>query len=276
MKNTLPITVVIPTYNRARWLRECLASVARQSVRPREVIVVDDGSTDETEPVCRREWPEIEYCYQANRGVSAARNRGIRMAGSEWIALLDSDDLWEPTKLERQWAVLQSDPQLKALQTEEIWLRNGKRVNPRRIHAKPSGWLFAELIPVCLVSPSAVIIHREVFEKVGDFDETLPACEDYDLWLRMALHYRIETLREALTIKRGGHADQLSRQWGLDRYRIQSLKKLLQECELTKEQRTLVETDIQRRCRILVSGFKKHGDAAAARYYSDLEQLYAV
>ena len=276
MKETLPITVVIPTYNRAGWLRECLASVAGQSVRPREVIVIDDGSTDETAQICRREWPEFQYSYQANQGVSAARNRGIRMACSEWLALLDSDDLWEPTKLERQWAVLQSDPQLKALQTEEIWLRNGKRVNPRRIHAKPSGWLFAELIPLCLVSPSAVIIHREVFEKVGAFDETLPACEDYDLWLRIALHYRIETLGEALTIKRGGHADQLSRQWGLDRYRIQSLEKLLQANQLTKEQRALVETDIQRRCRILVSGFEKHGDAAAARYYSDLEQRYAV
>ncbi len=262
------ISVVIPTYNRADWLRECLESVRNQTLQPLELIVVDDGSTDQTAALCREFPMELEYIYQDQRGVSAARNRGIAAARYDWIALLDSDDLWVPDKLRRQWDAIQADSSLRVLQTEEIWIRNGRRVNPREIHRKPSGWVFEEMIPLCLVSPSAVMIHREVFDRCGHFDEELPACEDYDLWLRIALHFKVETLRDALTIKRGGHEDQLSRQWGLDRYRIQALLKILDDAAINEEQKKIVKSDIRRRCDILIKGFAKRDNASATEYYA--------
>ena len=159
---------------------------------------------------------------------------------------------------------------VRVVQTEEIWIRRGRRVNPRDRHRKPSGWIFEASIELCLVSPSAVLIHREVFDAVGCFDESLPACEDYDLWLRLALKYPVHTLREALTIKHGGHEDQLSAQWGLDRYRVQSLQKLLNEQELTPSQRDLVTEDIQRRCHILIQGFEKRGQVQEAEKYREI------
>ncbi len=268
------ISVIIPTYNRAGFLAECLASVAAQTAADFELIVIDDGSTDETESLCQQASIDYHYIYQENSGVSAARNLGIQSSHAEWLAFLDSDDLWEPTKLARQLEFIQNYPETRILQSEEIWIRNGKRVNPRDIHAKPSGWVFEEMIPLCRVSPSAVMIHRDVFERVGLFDEALPACEDYDLWLRIALHYPIECLREPLVIKRGGHEDQLSKQWGLDRYRIQALEKILQEPKLTDKQRELVIADIRRRCEILIQGFEKRGKVEPSIQYRQMIQAY--
>lgn len=267
MKQDCPVSVVIPTFNRALWLRECLDSVVHQTLPPREIIVVDDGSDDETERVCRRVLSEVIYLYQERRGVSAARNRGINAARSDWIAFLDSDDLWLPKKLMLQIDYLGRNPEVKVLQTEEIWLKNGRRVNPRRIHKKPSGWVFEKMIPLCLVSPSAVMIHRSVFDHVGLFDETLPACEDYDLWLRIALYYPIITLAEPLTIKRGGHEDQLSRQWGLDRYRIRALEKILNDEAISEEQKELVRCDISRRSHIFIQGRQKREKDADCNNY---------
>lgn len=266
----LPITVVIPTYNRAKFLQECLESVSIQTHPPTQVIVVDDGSEDQTESVCRQSSLDVRYIYLEHCGVSTARNRGIQAATTAWIALLDSDDLWQAQKLERQWAFVQEHPECRILQTEEVWIRKGRRVNQRAIHHKPSGWIFGASLEHCLVSPSAVLIHREVFADVGSFDEALPACEDYDLWLRMALYYPIYTLREPLTIKQGGHADQLSAQWGLDRYRVRSLQKLLDGDQLNKRQREQVIKNLRRRCEILINGFEKRGKADEANIYRDV------
>lgn len=252
------ISVVVPVYNRASFLKEALESVFAQTLPPLEVIVIDDGSTDETRNLCQNQFPKIRYFYQENKGVSAARNLGVRNAQGEWFAFLDSDDLWDPRKIEVQWKYIENNPEVRIFQTEEIWIRNGRRVNPKKKHAKKSGWIFEDCIPLCIVSPSAVAIHREVFDKVGLFDEELPACEDYDLWLRVALHYPIETLSEALTIKRGGHADQLSKQWGLDQYRVRALQKLLKS-NLPENKKKIVLEDIERRLAILRAGFEKRG-----------------
>lgn len=253
------VTVLIPTLNRGWCLGAALESVVEQTLRPDEVIVIDDGSTDETASIVRNSPPVVKYLQQQNCGVSAARNRGITAARNEWIALLDSDDLWKPEKLALQMDFIERHPEVRIIQTDEVWIRNGKRVNPRNIHQKKSGWIFEACIPLCIVSPSAVIIHREVFETIGYFDEALPACEDYDFWLRAALRYPIHTLPEKLTIKQGGHADQLSRQWGLDRYRVQALQKILQDPMLSDKQRKLVVADIKRRWAILVKGYGKRG-----------------
>ena len=140
----------------------------------------------------------------ARLGVAAARNLGISAARGQWLAFLDSDDLWMPEKLARQMAYLAGLPELVLCQTEETWERRGLKVNQPRSHRKIGGWIFFPSLERCLVSPSAVILHRTVFEKHGGFDENLPAAEDYDLWLRLSWRYQIGLLPEALVIRRGG------------------------------------------------------------------------
>lgn len=252
------ISIIIPTYNRAERLKDAIESVRTQTYVNWELIIVDDGSTDNTEGVVRSfDDRRIYYIKQDNRGVSAARNTGISKARGKLIAFLDSDDRWSPSKLEVQKDFFDSNSEAYLCQTEEIWIRNGMRVNPKKKHAKPSGWIFKECLPLCCVSPSAVMVRQEVFETIGVFDESLLSCEDYDLWLRASLHYEIITLPDQLTIKIGGHDDQLSRQPCLDVYRIRSLKKLLNNPALIPVLRPLVENDIVRRAQIVENGAKK-------------------
>jgi glycosyltransferase involved in cell wall biosynthesis len=254
------VSVIIPTYNRSNFLKEAVDSVLAQKGVAVEVIVVDDGSTDETASILESFGPAIRSVYQPRSGVSAARNRGIRMATSEWLAFLDSDDLWLDRKLVRQLDFLARHHDLRICQTEEIWIRNQKRINPRKYHEKPRGHCFPLLLERCLVSPSAVIIHREIFEEVGLFDETLPACEDFDLWLRIGCRHPIGLLGEPLIIKRGGHADQLSASIPcLDLYRIQALAKLLCKEPLRRDHREAALEAMKRKGRVYIAGCRKRG-----------------
>lgn len=194
-----------------------------------EIIVVDDGSTDNTNEVLKPFLGRglITLLVQENRGVSAARNFGIRQSSGEFVAFLDSDDLWMPDKLSCQIDFFENSPEAMICQTEEIWIRNGKRVNPKNKHKKLSGMIFEPSLNLCLVSPSAVMMRRDFFEIKGFFDETLPACEDYDLWLRTSVDMPVWLVDKPCIIKRGGHQDQLSANHSLDKYRISSILKLL-------------------------------------------------
>ncbi|HAA02250.1 MAG TPA: glycosyl transferase, partial [Syntrophobacteraceae bacterium] len=200
------VSVIIPTYNRAALVLEAVASVLLQKIADRdlEIIVVDDGSEDDTGEQLQPLLSRIRYVRQEHAGVSRARNTGIQLAHGKWLAFLDSDDLWVADKLPRQLRYLASHPELQICQTEEIWMRNGLRWNPKNHHRKPSGRCFEALLERCLVSPSAVVLHRNLLEQVGNFDENLPACEDYDLWLRIGWRHPIGLLPEPLVIKRGG------------------------------------------------------------------------
>lgn len=221
------ISVIIPTYNRATRLLRALRSVLAQTCAPDEILVIDDGSTDETARLIL-DVPGVRYLPQSRRGVSAARNHGIRAARGKWLAFLDSDDQWLPEKLERQRKALAQSPDALICHTNEIWIRRGRRVNPRRKHAKSGGRIFARCLPLCVISPSSAMLHRSLFGEVGLFDETLPACEDYDLWLRICARYPVLYLEEPLIVKHGGHSDQLSRRfWGMDRFRIRALEKIV-------------------------------------------------
>jgi GT2 family glycosyltransferase len=253
------VSVIIPTHNRRDFVREAIASVLAQTYQDFELLVVDDGSTDDTSEVVR-EFPGLRYIRQENRGVSAARNRGVADSSGKMLAFLDSDDLWQPRKLEMQVEFFAAHPKARICQTEEIWLRKGVRVNPHNKHKKPSGDIFARSLHLCLVSPSAVMMQRELFECLGGFDESLPACEDYELWLRIAATEHVHLLETPLAIKRGGHADQLShRFWGMDRFRVAALCKLLASDILTLEQRTQTEEVLLAKCRILAQGARKRG-----------------
>jgi GT2 family glycosyltransferase len=263
------VSVIIPTYNRGWCLNEAVESVFSQTYGRYELIVVDDGSEDDTGKRLSP-YEDITVITQHNRGVSAARNRGIAVSKGDLIAFLDSDDLWLPEKLSAQVAFFQANPEALVCQTQETWIRNGRRIFPKNRHQKQSGLFFDRSLDLCLVSPSAVMMKKHLFEEVGGFDEKLPACEDYDLWLRVGVRIPIFLIDEALVIKRGGHTDQLSSKAGLDKYRIQSIKKLLEGGTLSHDQKAAAVAVLQNKCEIYASGCKKRGKLEEMAYYHDL------
>lgn len=268
------ISVIIPTYNRASMVVEAVESVLAQDMTDFELIVINDGSTDETEEKLSVYGSRLKYYQQENAGVSAARNRGVTFAAAPLIAFLDSDDLWLPSKLQVQHTYMTENPEIHICQTEEIWWRNGRRVNPRKHHQKASGDIFQRSLDLCLVSPSAVMMRRELFQKVGYFDEELPMAEDYDLWLRVAVDYPVVLLPEPLVIKRGGHSDQLSARKGIDRYRIEALEKLLNSGRLSPEQYNWTWKALQRKCQIYGQGCLKRGKVQEGERYLALPDKY--
>jgi len=268
------VSVIIPTFNRAHLVGRAISSALFQTFENYEILVVDDGSTDSTGKVVAQFGSRIRYIpLGTNRGVSAARNAGIRESSAPYIAFLDSDDYWLPEKLSAQIRFFQDDPEVLICQIEEHWIRRGRRVNPGKIHQKPSGDIFSPSLRLCLVSPSAVMISRSLLDETGLFDETLPACEDYDLWLRIAARYPIPLIERPLVIKTGGHSDQLSRRFfGMDRFRIRSLANLLHRNTLTfaQEQETLEE--LKRKCHIYAKGCFKRGRKKEGQFYLDLPE----
>jgi glycosyltransferase involved in cell wall biosynthesis len=268
------VSVIIPTYNRGWSLQEAIDSVLAQDFSDFELIVVDDGSTDNTLDIIGSYSDDIIFLHQPNKGVSAARNRGITSSVGRLIAFLDSDDLWLPEKLSIQVDFFHTRPDTFICQSEEIWIRNGVRVNPKKRHKKPSGMIFEPSLDLCLVSPSAVMVKRSLFDEVGAFDESLPACEDYDLWLRVSCRYPITLIDMPLIIKRGGHQDQLSRSPGLDKFRIRAIKKLLDSNLLSKEQHEKAVKALKEKCGIYASGCLKRGRLGEAEYYTNLLKIY--
>ena len=256
----LKLSVIIPTYNRANLLPRALKSVQKQTLQADEVIVVDDGSTDNTVDLVQRCFPQFHILFQQRKGVSAARNLGIANAKNQWLAFLDSDDEWLPNKLAMQTNALNDQPQCLISHTEEIWIRNGKRVNPMKKHKKYGGFIFKKCLPLCVISPSSVIMHRDLLDKVGLFDESLQACEDYDLWLRICANHPVSFIDVPLIRKYGGHDDQLSRRyWGMDRFRIQSLEKIIQSHELQVDDFRAAANMLLQKIDIYIQGAKKRG-----------------
>jgi len=232
------ISVIIPVFNRESTISRAIDSVLNQTYKSLEIIVVDDGSTDKTAEILKSYSNNIKVIHQKNSGVSVARNNGIKNSIGEWIALLDSDDEWLPNKLKLEVDYINENLDMKILQTEEIWIRNGKRIDPKKYHKKIAGNIFQKSLELCLVSPSAVIFKRSLFNEIGEFDEDLPVCEDYDYWLRVSLKYPVGLIKKYGIIKYGGHSDQLSQKyWGMDRFRIQSLEKIINNKSLDKQEK---------------------------------------
>lgn len=269
------VSIIIPTHNRGYCLRESIGSVLRQGYQNFELILVDDHSTDNT-PELVKNFPGLNYIrLPARYGVSKARNTGIKNAQGKYICFLDSDDLWMDQKLGLQVDWMESYPDRQVSYTDEIWIRHGVRVNPMKKHRKYSGNIFKYCLPLCIVSPSSVMLRSSIFEEVGDFDETLPACEDYDLWLRIASRYPIHFMKEKLIVKRGGHPDQLSRKyWGMDRFRVFALQKLIQNNGLNREYRQLSIKTLAEKCSVLHQGFLKREKTTEAGYYRSLAEFY--
>ena len=271
------VSVVIPTYNRLPRVKDAIDSVLKQTYRDFKLWVVDDGSTDGTGESLRVFGNKVKYISQDNSGVSAARNLGLRVSRGKYVAFLDSDDLWEPRKLEIQVRWMEANPQFPLSYTDEVWIRRGIRVNPKKRHAKYSGWIFEKCLPLCIISPSSVLMKRALFEEIGGFDETLPVCEDYDFWLRLTCRYPVLFIDKKLIVKRGGHPDQLStRSWGNDRYRVMALENLLRSQDLKAEERRMVSGELVRKCHILSRGFYKRGKREEGKKYEDLAKRYGA
>jgi glycosyltransferase involved in cell wall biosynthesis len=266
------VSVIIPTYNRARKVARAVASVLYQTHTDYELIVVDDGSRDNTgETLSLFPSRIIRLVHDGNRGVSAARNTGITASGAPLIAFLDSDDYWLPEKLAVQVAFFKAHPKAMACQTQEIWIRKGLRVNPRKKHLKPSGRIFVPSLKLCLVSPSAVMVTRSLLDEVDLFDEAFPVCEDYDLWLRVSCKYPIHLLNKDLVIKEGGAPDQLSKSlMGMDRFRIKSLVKIIESGCLIARQRNAALRELRAKCEVYGKGCMKRGKKEEGEYYLQL------
>jgi glycosyltransferase involved in cell wall biosynthesis len=175
----MKISVVIPTYNHAQWLSESIESALNQTLQPYEIIVVDDGSKDNTKEVVSRY--RVKYVYQQNAGLSAARNKGIEVAIGDWIALLDADDVWMPAKLERQVA---------AIGDEEFCYCATTRFFPDARTEEPECFFGEDALKTLrhhnFIDPSSVLAKREAFLKVGGFNREMPAGEDWEMWLKLA------------------------------------------------------------------------------------------
>ena len=254
----MKISVIIPTYNRKHTLQRAIDSVLAQTFKPFEIIIVDDGSKDGTKEWLLLNYPSVQYIHQPNNGVSSARNKGIQISQGSWIALLDSDDEWMPEKLEYQSRFIEVNRNSSFCHTNEIWIRNGVRVNQMKKHKKYGGDIFKHCLDICRISPSSSIIKKDVFEEVGAFDESLTVCEDYDLWLRVTAKFNILFLDEPLIKKYGGHLDQLSRvPEGIEQYRIRSLEKILSMGSLTETQFRSAKDMLIHKLNIYAKGLKK-------------------
>ena len=261
------ISVVIATFNRESFISKCVESVMCQTRQPDEIIVVDDGSVDNTWKILKKigftndgnKKTPYRYIYQDNKGVSSARNIGIKTSRFEYVALLDSDDIWKKDKLEKQLLGIKNEKyRFRLSHTDEIWVRNGIRVNARNKHKKSGGDIFQKCLELCCISPSSSLIHRSVFQDFGYFDENLLACEDYDFWLRFCAYENVHYLNVPLLIKFGGHDDQLSKtHWGMDRFRVYALEKLLEDEGLDPNKRQEALKQIIFRLEILIKGSLK-------------------
>ena len=270
------VSVVVPTYNRAYRLEETLRSVVNQTYQDFELIVVDDGSTDDTSKVMQS-FPGAQYIFmEENSGVSSARNKGLAHAKGRYICFLDSDDLWDEKKLQVQVQWMEENPDCQVCYTDEVWIRGGVRVNSKNKHRKYSGDIFRYCLPLCIVSPSSAMLRGVIFDDIGNFDESLPVCEDYDLWLRIAMKYTFHFIEKPLIIKQGGHADQLSRKyWGMDRFRVAALKKLLDQNSLDNERLQLTRSALVKKCSVLIQGFAKRGKKKDEFFYRELVDKYS-
>ena len=272
MKKYPLVSVILPSYNRAWTLKDAVDSVLLQDYPNIELIIIDDGSDDDTQELLGVYKNKITVLCQENKGVSAARNKGIKASRGKFIALLDSDDAWDKRKISCQMEFFNDHPEALICQTEEIWIRNGKKVNPKVKHKKPSGMIFEQSLHLCLVSPSSVMMKRQLFDMKGYFNETFLVCEDYDLWLRVSSTLPVFLIDKPYTIKRGGHKDQLSNFHSQDKFRIQSLSTLIESSSLTQEQVQKAKKVLKKKCVIYGNGCIKRGKNKEGESYLGLAE----
>jgi len=252
------VSIIIPTYNRYDLLLGAIESIKNQTYKNFEIIIVDDGSIDKT---CRLQSDKsVVYLHQKNKGPAAARNSGVKLAKGEWIAFLDSDDLWCREKLRLQMDFVKENSEYNIFYTDESWIRNGKYVNKKKFHKKYHNWIYPQCLKLCFVGISTLLIKKNLWKKFGGMDETMPVAEDYDLWLRLAAENKFFYIDKELVIRSGGRDDQLSISFrGMDKYRIIALQKMMEEGALKAEWKKLTCDELIKKCEIYMTGCEKHG-----------------
>lgn len=265
------VDIIVPSYNRKAFLKKAVRSVYKQTYSNWRLIIIDDGSTDGTHLEDYGSRTQL-FRFDENKGVSFARNQGIKNSSAEWLAFLDSDDEWMPSKLEKQIQLAHKNPSAKWIHCNEIWIKNNQLLNQKKQHEKSGGRIFDRCVSLCCVSPSAVLIKRELFEELGFFREDFPVCEDYELWLRLSASYNIFFLEEALVVKQGGHPDQLSKKFkAMDYWRVKALIPFLKDGRLSLEERRKVRHSLLKRTDILLKGYKKH---KSFQNQAEIQSLY--
>lgn len=228
------VGVVIPTAQRPIFMIEALESILDGTILPHRIVMIIDstGHDGESELSVMDQWlekysgsPVVTVLKGGGHGPAHARNMGVEELKTEYIAFLDSDDLWAPTKLERQLQYLDKRPHLSGCQTLERWEKNGKQLNQPERLIPSAGTMTVESMEACMVSPSSVILKRDVFLSIGGFDPAFPVCEDYELWLRLLHKYSMGLVPEKLVTKRSGGWSQLSQRHSQDIYRARALLK---------------------------------------------------
>ena len=273
-ENKYKISVVIPTLNRINTLQRALDSAINQTYKAAEIIVVDNGSSDGTLKFLREQYPKITILTENKIGVSSARNKGIKKSINQWIALLDSDDAWHPRKLEIQTSMLDSAlKEYNLIHTDEVWFRNNKHINQMKKHKKQGGYIFERCLSLCCISPSSVLFKKNILDKVGLFDESLPVCEDYDMWLKICSSEEVLFAQDKLTYKYGGHKDQLSKSyWGMDRFRIKSIENIIKNFDLTYNQKKQAKKELIKKLKIIINGaFKRNNLSIVNEFSTKLE-----
>jgi len=268
------VSVLIPTFNRQETIERAVSSVLLQTHQELECIVIDDASTDKTlELLAKFDDPRLKVIsLPENHGVSFTRNKGFSQAKGEAIALLDSDDEWLKDKLERQLPLLEKYPLVHG---EEIWVRKGKRVNQKKVHRKEGGKIFERCLHLCLISPSATLMKRELYQEMNGFREDFPVCEDYELWLRVTHAYEVGFIPEPVIIKYGGHEDQLSAKYkAMDYWRVKAMDEVSRNHSLSEEELKVLKEVLLKKCEILILGYRKHGNIEKIPFIEEVRERH--
>jgi glycosyltransferase involved in cell wall biosynthesis len=245
----MSVSAIIPTYNCAHLLPQAIESAIHQSHSLREIIVVDDGSTDRTEECVRPYLSRIRYVKQENRGLAGARNRGIRESTAEFVAFLDADDVWLFEKTEKQLSAFRSSPDAALAFTDASVISPSGKSMPTFMFGKDArdGYVFDALLRSSFILPSTVMIRRSCLEEVGLFDEGLRYVEDVDLWLRISRKYPVKMVAEPLAVWRRQEDGLTAKVVNMAAGHIKVYAKLLSKSvDLTGEEKRIVKSQISK------------------------------
>jgi glycosyltransferase involved in cell wall biosynthesis len=270
------VTVVIPTHDRAARLPRAVDSALAQTGADFEILIADDGSTDDTPSALARyaSDPRVRVLRLEHGGVCRARNAAVAQSRAPLIAFLDSDDEWLPGKLAAQLKLLR-ETGLSICQTEEIWIRNGVRVNQPAHYVKREGDIFALSLNHCMITPSSVLMTRALYDEAGGFNPEFPACEDFELWLRITWRHRVGLVSAPMMIRHGGHSDQLSTRYpAQDRFRIRAIALLLDGMVLDPERRALALKALEAKLGVYQAGCEKRAKEEETAWCREIRSRY--
>ncbi len=277
------ISAIIPVYNRPEQIKEAIRSVINQTYRPLELIVGDDGSTDQTlmevntlQDAAVKAGVDLTILELTHTGMpGAVRNRCVQSARGEFIAFLDSDDLWLPAKLEKQYALHRDNPSLNISHTREEWNRSGKIISQSKLRHTRQGDMFADSLKKCIIGPSTVMIRRDYYLETGGFREDLEIAEDYEYWLRITAGETVAYLDEPMIVKRAGHQGQLSEKYGhIELFRLEGLKSLVDSDFLKGERKNQAASELANKCSVYSKGCLKRGKEEESLIYRELSEYY--